>query len=285
MAIGSQLKTVVLLGALTGILLWIGSFWGANGLTFAIIFSLIINVGSYWFSDKIVLRIYRAKPVEEKDQPRLYKIVQEVAHLANLPMPKVYIIQTPTPNAFATGRNPKNAAVAATTGILDLLSNDELKGVMAHEMAHVKNRDTLISTIAATIAGVISYIAMMARWGAMFGGFGGRDRQGGSGLELLVLAILTPILATIIRLAISRSREYIADETGAKIVHSSSGLAAALEKLEHGIARHPFRSTSQTNATAHLFIANPFRGRGLFKLFSTHPPMKERVKRLKDLQI
>ena len=284
MGIKNQLKTVILLGLLTGILLWIGSFWGSNGLAFALVFSILINFGSYWFSDKLVLAIYRAKPVTEKEAPKLYKIVREVAHLANIPMPKVYIIPGAFANAFATGRNYKHAAVACTQGILELLNDDELKGVIAHEMSHIKNRDTLIQSIAATIAGVIGYIAMIARWGAIFGGFGGRDRQGGSGLELLVLAIITPILATIIQLAISRSREYLADESAAKTLHTGLGLASALEKLDKSIKHISLKPSSNTNTTAHLFIANPFRGGGFFKIFSTHPPINERIQRLRGMR-
>jgi len=283
MAIKNQFKTVVLLGALTGILLWIGSFWGQQGLIFALVFSVLMNFGAYWYSDKLVLAIYRAKPVTEKEKPRLHKIVREVSSLANIPMPKVCIVNTSTPNAFATGRDYKHAAVACTQGILDLLNEDELKGVIAHEISHIKNRDTLIQSVAATIAGVISYVAFMARWGALFGGFGGRDRRG-SGLELLVLAIITPILAMIIQLAISRSREYLADESAAKTLHSGLGLASALEKLESGVKHNPLRRMSTTQTTAHLFIVNPFRGSGLIKLFMTHPPIKERVKRLRSMQ-
>ena len=280
--IKNQIKTVILLGALTGILLLIGSYWGREGLFIALVFSILMNFGAYWFSDKIALAIYRAKPVTEKEAPRLYKIVNQVASLANIPIPKVYIIPASFSNAFATGRNPKHAAVAATQGILDLLKDDELKGVIAHEISHIKNRDILIQSVAATIAGIISYVAFMARWGAIFGGIGGRDRQG-SGLELLVLAILTPILATIIRLAISRSREYLADESGAKLLHNGFGLAAALEKLESDIKHKPLRVTSTTETTAHMFIHNPFRGGGFIRLFMTHPPTKERIKRLKSM--
>ncbi|MBW2983673.1 zinc metalloprotease HtpX [Candidatus Woesearchaeota archaeon] len=282
MSFQNQFRTLVLLAALTGIFLWVGSFWGVDGMTFAIIFAVIMNFGAYWYSDKLVLAIYRAKPVTEAEAPKLHKIVHDVAHLANIPMPKVYIVPSHNPNAFATGRNPKHAAVAATAGILKLLDEEELKGVIAHEMSHIKNRDTLIQAVAATIAGVISYVAMIARWGAMFAGYGGRDRRGGSGLELLVLAILTPILATIIRLAISRNREYQADESAAKVLHNGHGLASALEKLETGIHHAPLRPCSTTETTAHLMIASPFRGRGFFTLFSTHPPIKERVKRLRS---
>lgn len=283
MGVGNQFRTVILLGLLTGILLWIGSFWGKSGLTFAIVFSIIINFGAYWFSDKLVLAIYRAKPVTEKEAPRLYKIVREVSQLAKIPVPKVYIVPGNWSNAFATGRDYKHAAVACTQGILDLLSDDELKGVIAHEISHIKHRDTLIQAVAATIAGVISYIAMMARYAAIFGG-SNRDRRGGSGLELLVLAILTPILATLIRLAISRSREYLADESAAKTIHSGLGLASALEKLEKDIRHTPLAVSSTTETTAHLFIANPFRGGGFINLFMTHPPINERVKKLRSMR-
>lgn len=282
MAIKNQFKTVLLLGLLTGILLWIGSFWGRSGLLFALIFSIMLNFGSYWFSDKIALAIYRAKPVTEKEAPKLYKIVRDVAHLANIPMPRVYIIPSNILNAFATGRNKKHAAVAATKGIIDALSDDELKGVMAHEISHIRNNDILIQSVAATIAGVIGYIAMMARWGAIFGGFGGRGRRGG-GLELIILAILTPILAMIIKLAISRSREYLADESGAKLVHNGYSLASALEKLETASQKMPLRPTSATETTAHMMIVNPFRSRGIVKLFSTHPPVHLRTKRLRAM--
>jgi len=282
MAIGNQIRTVVLLGLLTAILLWIGSFWGSSGLTFAIVFAAVINFGAYWFSDKLVLALYRAKPVTEKESPKLYKIVRDVAHLAKIPMPKVYIVPGQWSNAFATGRDYNHAAVACTQGILELLNEDELKGVIAHEISHIKNRDTLIQAVAATIAGVISYIAMIARYAAIFGG-SNRDRRGGSGLELLVLAVLTPILATLIRLAISRSREYLADESAAKTLHSGLGLASALEKLEKDIKHMPLAVSSTTETTAHLFIASPFRGGGFINLFMTHPPIHLRIKRLRAI--
>ncbi len=283
--IKNQLKTVVLLGLLKGLLLWVGQLVGGpGGLTIAFVFAILMNFGAYFFSDKIALKMYRAKEVKESDQPKLYGIVREVTQQANIPMPKVYIIPSDNSNAFATGRNPKHAAVAATQGILNLLSEDELKGVIAHEVAHIKNRDILISSVAATIAGVISYVAFMARWAAMFGGFGGRDREGGGNLvSLIVLAIVTPLIATIIQLAITRSREFLADETGAKIIRSPFRLASALEKLEHDAKRHPMRFGNPS--TAHLFITNPFRARGLVKFFSTHPPMHERIKRLKNMRI
>jgi len=282
--IKNQIKTVLLLGSLTGLLLFIGSFWGYSGMTIAFVFAILINVGSYWFSDKIVLRMYRAKEVKEKDYPELFNIVKEVSSEAGVPMPRVCIIPGQIANAFAVGRDFKHAAVAFTQGILDLMNEEELKGVAAHEISHIKNRDTLIQTMAATVAGVISYVAFMARWGAIFGGFGG-DRDRGSGMiELLVLAILTPILATIIQLAISRSREYLADESAAKILKNGDGLANGLEKLESAVKSRPLRPMSITETTAHLFIVNPFSARGLVKIFSTHPPVSERTKRLRGMK-
>lgn len=279
MSITNQLKTVVLLATLTALMLWIGSFWGQEGIIIALIFAGLLNFISYWFSDRIVLAMYRARPVTEHDQPRLYKLVREVTQLGNLPMPKVYIIPTQSPNAFATGRNPKNAVIACTQGIMDLLDDEELKGVIAHEASHIKNRDTLIQVVAATIAGVISYVAFMARWAAIFGGFGG-GRDNSRGLELLFLAIVTPIVATLLQLAISRSREYLADASAAKMINQGEGLARALEKLERGIHLNPMRMGSKT--TSAMFISNPFRG-GLFNLFSTHPPIAERVKKLRAM--
>jgi len=263
----NQFKTVVLLGLLTALLLWVGQMMGGfSGLIIAGFFAIILNFGSYWFSDKIVLKMYRAKEVTDHDH-QLYKTVKEVAEQAKMPMPKVYIIPDQNSNAFATGRNPKHAAVAATEGILRLLSHDELKGVMAHEIAHVKNRDTLISTVAGTIAGVISYIAIMAQFAAIFGG---RDR--GNMVQLLLLAIITPLIATIIQLAISRSREYHADATAAKILGNGENLATALEKLHNDARVNPMRLRNQ--ATSHLFIINPFTAKGFRKLLSTHPNMK-----------
>lgn len=275
--IGNQFKTVILLGVLTAVLLWAGSmFGGRQGLIIALVFVVLMNFGTYWFSDRIVLRMYRAKPVKKGEH--LYQLVKEVAHEARMPMPTVYTIPSTSPNAFATGRDPKHAAVACTDGIMDLLSKEELKGVVAHEMGHVKNRDTLIATVAATIAGVISYLAIMARFAAIFGG--GRDRNN-SGLELLALAILTPLIATIIRLAISRSREYMADETGARTINDPKALASALEKIHNAVRHNPMRFGN--TATSSLFIANPFSARGITSLFSTHPPMEERVKRLRSM--
>ncbi|MBU2561281.1 MAG: zinc metalloprotease HtpX [Nanoarchaeota archaeon] len=280
----NQFKTFVLLLALTVVLLLVGQLVGGmQGLTIAFVIVLLMNGLSYFFSHKLVLFMYKAKEAKESQHPDLFKTVREVAKLANIPMPKVYIIPSDSPNAFATGRNPKNAVVACTEGIMRLLSKDELKGVIAHEVAHIKNRDILIQTIAATIAGVISYVAMMARWAAIFGGFGGdRNNNGGGILGWLALAILAPIIALIIQLAISRSREYLADETGAKTIHNPLALASALEKLEHGIHKNPLRFGNPT--TSSLFIANPFSAKGLTSLFSTHPPMDERIRRLRKMQ-
>jgi len=275
----NQVKTIVLLGLLTALLLWVGRLIGGpSGLIVAGIFAIVINFGSYWFSDKIVLAMYRAKELKDKSH-RLYKITKEIAEKAHIPIPKVYIIPSQQANAFATGRNPEHAAVAATEGVLTLLNDDELKGVMAHEISHVKNRDILISTIAGTLAGIISYIATMAQWSAIFGN---RNNNSGNVVSLLILAILTPIIAMIIQLSISRSREYIADATGAKIMKSGDGLASALEKLHKDTKQNPMRMG--TAATAHLFIANPFKGTGFLHLLSTHPPMEERVRRLKGMK-
>lgn len=272
----NQLKTAILLALLTALLLFVGNLVGGfSGLIVAGIFAILINFGSYWFSDKIVLAMYRAKEVTDKNH-QLYKIVNEVVKLANIPMPKVYIIPSDASNAFATGRSPKHAAVAATQGILSLLNHEELKGVIAHEIAHVRNRDILISTIAGTIAGIISYIAQFAVL------FGSRDREGHNALSLILLAIITPIIAALIQLAISRSREYMADATGAGIVKNSQGLAKALEKLHNDVRKHPMRLGNQ--ATAHLFIANPFKGQVFMALLSTHPPMNLRIQKLNAMK-
>ncbi len=279
----NQLKTVLLLGLLTGLLLGIGYFFaGQNGLLFALAFSILLNFGMYWFSDKIVLAMYRAKEVTEKDNPKLHSIVEEVCRLAKVSKPKVYNIPSDAANAFATGRSPSHAAIACTQGIMGLLNDDELKGVIAHEISHVKNRDVLITTIAATIAGVISYVAHVAQWTAIFGG--GDDENGGNNIvSLIFLAVLTPIIALLIQLAISRSREYLADETAARTLHSSTGLASALQKLESESSKKPMRMGSE--ATSSLFIVNPFHGRGLLNLLSTHPPLKDRVSKLKAMRL
>ena len=278
----NQIKTVLLLAGLGAVLLVVG--WligGVTGLTVGLAIAIVINFVSYYFSDKIVLRIYKAKELKEEDAPGLHGVVEEIAKDAGIPKPRVYLIPSDNANAFATGRNPKNAVVAVTAGILKLLSNSELKGVIAHEISHIKNRDILIATIAATIATVISYVAFMARWAAIFGG--GRSRDSGKLLSLLVLAILTPLLALIIRMAISRSREYLADETGAKLIGGGEPLANALLKLEENSKTHPLRFGSKT--TSSLFITNPFRGRDLFSLFSTHPKVQKRVAKLRAMRI
>ncbi|MEK6950534.1 MAG: zinc metalloprotease HtpX [Nanoarchaeota archaeon] len=281
----NQIKTVLLLGALTGLFLLLGAWLGGkSGLLIGLVLALGMNFFSYWFSHKIVLWMYRAKEADKKQYAHLYVMIEDIAHQAGLPMPKVYMVETPQSNAFATGRNPQNAVVAVTTGILQVLNDKELKGVLAHELGHVKNRDILISTIAATIAGVISYIAMMARWAAIFGG--GRDEEGRGGIiELLLLAIIAPLMAMIIQLAISRSREYLADETGAKLLKDPESLASALEKIEKNVHRHPLPAAGTTEATAHLFIHNPFKGGAFLSMFSTHPPTAERAKRLRTMNL
>lgn len=281
MTLKNQLKTAILLAFLTALLLGVGSLFGKNGLIFAAIFVGLMNFGSYFFSDRIVLWMYRAKEAKQSEQPKLFKVVKEVARLSNLPMPKVYIIPTNSPNAFATGRNKNHAVVAATEGILKILNEEELKGVIAHEFTHIQNRDILISTIAGTIAGVISYIGMMARWSAIFGG-SRDDNRGGNLISLLVLGILTPLIATLIQLAISRSREYLADEGGAKTIKNGKSLADALEKIEKNVDINPMRFG--TTATAHLFISNPFRNQSFLSLFMTHPATKERTKRLREMK-
>lgn len=275
----NAIKTVFLMSLMMALFLLVGYAIGGNsGMTIALIFSIVMNFGSYWFSDKIVLSMYRAKQITRAEAPKFYDMVERLAQNANLPMPKVYIINDPTPNAFATGRNPQNAAVAATTGILQSLNDEEIAGVMAHELAHVKNRDILISTIAATLVGTISYIAHMAGWLAMFGR--SNDEDSGSGIGGLLLILLSPIIATLLQLAISRSREYLADEGGARISRNPLALASALAKISKANQVHHMRNVEP--ATAHMFIISPLFG-GIGKLFSTHPPIDERIKRLQKL--
>lgn len=275
----NTLKTTFLLTALTLILVFFGKALGGNGgMMMALIIAGIMNAVSYWFSDKIVLKMYGAREVTETEAPRLYGITRQLAMKANLPMPKIYIISGMSPNAFATGRNPQHAAVAATEGILKMLNDEELEGVMAHELAHVGNRDILISSIVATIAGAISMLANMAQFAAMFGG---RDRErGGNPMVMIAMAIIAPIAAMLVQMAISRSREYQADDYGARICGKPLALASALKKLHMGVAAIPMEANA---ATAHMFIVSPLTGGGLMSLFSTHPPMKERVKRLEEL--
>jgi len=284
---GNMLKTTLLLATLTGLLVIVGQMvGGTSGMIIAFIFAVIMNFGTYWYSDKIVLKMYRAQEVTAADYPDLYGIVQKLVLRANLPMPKVYIVHTSMPNAFATGRNPQHAAVAATTGILDLLNAEELEGVLAHELAHVRNRDTLISAIAATIAGVITMLATWAQWAAIFGGIGGRDNEGnGNIIGFIALAIVAPIAATIIQLAISRSREFAADAEGARISQKPWALANALEKLEYGSTHYRERKgdVQASQSTAHMFIVNPLKGSTLMNLFRTHPVTEERIKRLRAM--
>lgn len=276
----NSLKTVFLMTLMMVLFLIVGgALGGETGLIIAFIFSLALNFGSYWFSDKIVLKMYRAKEVLREDNPRLYDTVAMLADKAQLPMPKVYIADNPAPNAFATGRNPENAAVAVTSGILRILDQRELEGVIAHELTHIKNRDILISTITATLVGTITFLARMAGWAMMFGG---RDEDSGSALSSLVLLILSPIIAVLIQLAISRSREFMADEGGAKISGQPMALAAALNKLNTASKQIPMRNAE--TSTAHMFIVNPFTGKSLMKLFSTHPPVEERIKRLQEIE-
>ncbi len=280
----NALKTTALLGLLTGLLVLIGGYFGGTqGMGIAFVLAFLMNFGSYWFSDRIVLAMYGAQAATETEAPDLYRIVRGLAQRAHMPMPRIYIIPTETPNAFATGRNPEHAAVAATQGILRILNEEELEGVLSHELAHVRNRDTLISTVAATLAGVIVMLARMAMWMPFFGG-GGRDEEdrGGGMLGFLFLAILAPIAAMLIQLAISRSREFQADESGAQLSHKPYALASALQKLEVAANRLPMDANP---ATSHLFIVNPLRGNALFRLFSTHPPIEERIARLRALRV
>jgi len=271
----SIIRTTLLLASLTGLMLLIGGLLGGrSGMFLALILSVAMNLGSYWYSDKIVLRMYKAQEATADQSPVLHSIVRSLADRAGLPMPKVYIVDTAMPNAFATGRDPAHAAVAVTTGILKILNKDELEGVLAHELAHVKNRDTLISAMAATIAGVVTYMANIAQWGLIFGS---RDDDGGNIVGVLATAILAPIAAMIIQMAISRGREFGADEGGARICGKPTALASALAKLE-GSSRGVKADVNP--ATAHMFIVNPLSGKAMASLFSTHPSTEERIKRL-----
>ncbi|MEG8946148.1 zinc metalloprotease HtpX [Rosettibacter firmus] len=278
----NSVKTVILMTTMMVLFILIGNLIGGqSGMMIAFIFSLAINFGSYWFSDKIVLAMYRAQEVTRKEFPELFNIVEKLSMKANLPMPRVYIIDNPTPNAFATGRNPQNSAVAVTTGIMRILNSDELEGVIAHELSHIKNRDILVSTIAATLAGTITFIARMAGWAAMFGGGHRDDRDNGNIFYELALIILAPIAAMLIQLAISRSREFMADESGALISGKPLGLASALNKLSKANETLPMHNANE--ASAHMFIVNPLSGKSLLKLFSTHPPIEERIERLQEI--
>jgi heat shock protein HtpX len=279
---GNTLKTALLLGALTGLLMLIGGLIGGRGGVYiAFIFAVILNFGSYWFSDKIVLKMYSAQEVSESAAPELYNIVRNLAMKASLPMPRVFIIPEETPNAFATGRNEQHAVVAVTEGIMRILNKEELEGVIAHELSHIKNKDMLISSIAATIAGAISMLATMAQWAAIFGGGRSDNDEGGGIIGLIAMAIFAPIAAMVIQMAISRSREYLADAGGAGITKNPYGLASALEKLTQASQIIPMDAKP---ATAHLFIVNPLSGKAFMNLFSTHPPLEERIARLRSMK-
>jgi heat shock protein HtpX len=281
----SMLKTTFLLASLTALILLFGDlFGGSEGVKWAFVIAAVMNLGSYWFSDKIVLMSYGAQPIAESDAPELYQIVRRLSQKASVPMPRIYRIPTDSPNAFATGRNPQHAVVAVTDGILRLLSSEELEGVLAHELGHVFNRDILVSSIAATLAGAVMMLARMAQWSAMFGGMSRdqRDDRGGSGLALILMAILAPIAAMLIQLAVSRAREYGADDSGARLCGNPEALASALEKLAIQSGRIPLAASPQT---AHLFIVNPLSGRSFANLFSTHPPIEERIRRLREMRL
>jgi heat shock protein HtpX len=272
----NTVKTTLLLGLLSALLLVIGELLGgSSGLLLAFVLAVVMNFGSYWFSDKVVLKMYRARPVGPEHP--LYQTTERLARQASLPTPRVYVIPDDSPNAFATGRNPQHAAVAATEGILRLLAPHELEGVIAHELAHVKHRDILISSVAATVAATIMMVARMAQFAAIFGGFGGRDDRDGGPLALLATIIVGPLAAMLIQAAISRSREFAADRGAAQIVGSPYGLADALRKIDAGAKRRPLDANP---ATAHMFIMKPFSGRGVLSLFSTHPPTEQRIRAL-----
>lgn len=277
----NSMKTFLLMALLTVLVVFIGgAIGGESGTVFAFILAAAMNFGSYWFSDKIVLRMYGAQELNRNDNPELFRITEELTQRAGLPMPKLYVIQGDQPNAFATGRNPENAAVAVTEGIVRLLNRDELRGVIAHELAHIKNRDILIGTIAATFAGAISMLANMAQWAMIFGGRSSDDEEGGNPLASILMIILAPIAAMLIQMAISRSREFLADETGAQMSGNPLSLANALRKLHIRAEQIPMDATP---ATAHMFIVNPLSGSRLQSLFSTHPPMEERIARLEAM--
>ena len=274
------MRTVMLMTLMTLLLVGAGgALGGQNGALLALVMAGVMNFGSYWFSDKVVIKMYKG---EESTSGPLYEVVAEICQQNNLIMPKVFVLPQSTPNAFATGRNPQHAVVAATQGITQILSREELKGVMAHEMAHVQNRDILIGSIAATIAGAISFMAHMAQWAMIFGG-GSRDDEDSNPLAMIAMMILAPIAAMLVQMAISRSREYGADATGARYCGNPHSLASALRKLEDSNRRAPM--TSANEATAHMFIVNPLKAGGIRKLFSTHPPMEERIRRLEGMSV
>jgi heat shock protein HtpX len=276
---GNQIRTTILLAAMTALIIWIGhAFGGRQGMIIALLLAAGMNFFSYWYSDKIVLKMYRAQEASPQQFPELYRIVQTLSNHAGLPMPKLFVIPKQAPNAFATGRDPDHAVVAVTQGLLEIMGPDELAGVLAHELAHVKNRDILIGSIAATMAGAIMVLASMARWTAIFGGGGNDDRGGGGALGLIAMSLLAPFAAIVIQMAISRSREYQADSTGAGFAGNPEGLARALERLGRYSKKIPMNANP---STAHMFIVNPLSGRSMMSLFSTHPPLEERVARLR----
>jgi heat shock protein HtpX len=280
----NTIRTTLLLGALTGLLMLIGGYFGGkSGVVIAFLFAMVMNFGSYWFSDKIVLRMYKAQEISESQAPELYGIVKNLALRGDLPMPRVYVIPENTPNAFATGRDENHAVVAVTEGITRILNRDELEGVIGHELTHIKNKDMLIGSIAATLAGAIVMLANMAQWAAIFGGVSRDDDEGRGGglIGLILMAILAPIAAVVIQMAISRSREFLADAGGAKISGKPYGLAGALEKLQRASQAIPMDANP---STAHMFIVNPLTGGSLMSLFSTHPPIEERIARLKSMR-
>lgn len=281
------LRTTILLALMTALLVWAGDMMGGRqGAVIALVLAGAMNFFSYWFSDKIVIKMYGGREVTPQDDPELYHLVQDLAQRGNLPMPKVYVLPQDAPNAFATGRNPQHAAVAVTNGIRRILNKRELAGVLGHELAHVMNRDILVSTIAATLAGAISYLATMAQWAMIFGGGRGRDEEGGGGniFGLIIMMIVAPMAAMLIQMAVSRSREYGADAGGARITGDPLALASALRKLHMGAQNIPMHVNDATaNATAHMFIVNPLTAGGLASLFSTHPPMEERIARLEAM--
>ena len=279
----NSLKTTFLMALLTGLLVVIGGMLaGKNGALIALGVAAVMNFIAYWSSDKIALARYKAQEVTRAQAPKLFDMVERLTHRAGIPMPRLYVIPSPTPNAFATGRDPKHAAVAVTEGALSLLNEEELTGVIAHELAHVKNRDILIQSVAATIGGAITMLAQWAQFAAIFGGGSSNDERRGGGLGLLFMAIVAPIAAVLIQMGISRSREYMADASGAKFAGSSRGLASALLKLDDFSRRRPMNASP---TTAHMFIVNPLTGGGIAKLFSTHPPIEERVKRLQEMRM
>ena len=277
---GNQVRTTILLAVMTALILWIGQIMGGRqGMTIALFLAAGMNFFSYWYSDKIVLKMYRAQEVDRTQAPELYEIVQTLSGKAGLPMPKIFVVPSEAPNAFATGRNPEHAVVAVTQGLLKIMDRDEVSGVLAHELAHVKNRDILVGSIAATMAGAIMVLASMARWSAIFGWGGRSDDEGGGGvIGLIAMSILAPLAAMIIQMAISRSREYLADSSGSRFAGSSEGLARALEKLGRFSKKLPMHANP---STAHMFIVNPLSGKSLMSLFSTHPPLEERIARLR----